>query len=976
MAEAGVSIPGSCYWGWNSFHSLGKFLLSWVSNSELCVVWMRSGRGIWLAVGLVSFFAPLRGAGQVSAAPSTGHGCSLTQPSFSSDAPNIFNDRQEQDLGDALAELEEADLRLAPPLANDELTRIGEKLLSTLPPTGMHYRFRMYDSGEINGFSLAGGRVYISRKLIAAVKNEDELAGVLAHEIGHLSTHQTAIEMTRAFRIRLGITQVGNRADIFAKVHQFFSTPAKPKENEDTERKDQLSADRVALYAMVRAGYAPESFVSFLDEMMLNKGKTGSWLSNVFGLTGEASQRYASAKKLIATLPPGCTQRKADAQPAADFVAWHKSVVEERVKTVAEGATGDRPVKLDPPLRPSLWRVRFSPDGRFLLAQDESNISVVSRQTGKELFHIDAPNANGAEFTPDSERVVFHDPALRVETWEIASGKRTGVKELVVYDGCRESMLAPDGRTLVCITVVEKYDSMNVGLKLIDVESGKPFYENAKFYEPGFAQQFNIELQSLLGNDNVAAMDMSPGGHYLLVVAGFSVFAYDLEKREGLSLGGKLKGLSERRMTFVGPDELCVVGDLKGNGLFQTNFLSFPDGRLIKQGEIGNQSFYGVTKGNYMKASPIKDYAVGILDLDKQVYKAASKTEAVDVWEPYLASESAKGGLELSQLGVNGAQQLPLTVGSLPAPRSATFSRDGKYLAVSLKSRAAIWNLETGKQLSLIRPFRTVWVDDDDRLLGEFPKFRDKEPMIGSMTLSAMTFKDLGKLELEDWQYRGLQYRFKPMGKGKATDHHATLVVKKLETQAAAWSKDFPKETPACWQAEDNRLVLAWDLSNDAAKAEIKSNAALQREASAFKDAKKGLLLETVNLDTGAPLEQVVVPEADLTGGANDERRAQVSGEIVLVRGEHGNTEIYRLDTGAKVGEFFGSPVATDAGLTLIAAVNRADEILLVDERDGKELERFTLGSPVRLARIVTGAQKTLLVLTADQVVHRLPLPE
>ena len=448
---------------------------------------MRDSRR-WLTPTFVLCVLPWMACAQ----PVPAQDCSLAAPSFASDAPNIFNDRQEQDLGDALAELEEADLRLAPPLANDELTRVGEKLLATLPPTGVHYRFRMYDSGEINGFSLAGGRVYISRKLIAAVKNEDELAGVLAHEIGHISTHQTAIEMTRAFRIRLGVTQVGDRADIFAKVHQFFSTPAKPKENEDTERKDQLSADRVALYAVVRAGYAPESFVSFLNESMVNNGKTGSWLSNVFGLTSESNQRYKTALKLIATLPPGCKDRKADAESSADFAAWHRSVVEERVKTVAEGATGDAPLKLEPQLRPSLWRVRFSPDGRFLLAQDESNISVVSRQTGKELFHIDAPNANGAEFTPDSQHLVFHDPALRVETWEIASGKRTGVKELVVYDGCRESMLAPDGKTLVCMTMVEKGESMHVGLKLIDVESGKPFYENPKFYEPGFGAQFNI----------------------------------------------------------------------------------------------------------------------------------------------------------------------------------------------------------------------------------------------------------------------------------------------------------------------------------------------------------------------------------------------------------------------------------------------------------------------------------------------------
>jgi len=59
-----------------------------------------------------------------------------------------------------------------------------------------------------------------------------------------------------------------------------------------------------------------------------------------------------------------------------------------------------------------------------------------------------------------------------------------------------------------------------------------------------------------------------------------------------------------------------------------------------------------------------------------------------------------------------------------------------------------------------------------------------------------------------------------------------------------------------------------------------------------------------------------------------------------------------------------------------VAAVNREDEVLLVDERSGKELKRFTLGSPVRLARIVAGKETLLLVLTADQVVHRLALPQ
>ena len=197
-----------------------------------------------------------------------------------------------------------------------------------------------------------------------------------------------------------------------------------------------------------------------------------------------------------------------------------------------------------------------------------------------------------------------------------------------------------------------------------------------------------------------------------------------------------------------------------------------------------------------------------------------------------------------------------------------------------------------------------------------------------------------------------------------------------MGSQEVAWSRDYPHETPACWPAEDDRMVLAWDLSNDTARSEIKNHPQLQHQADMLKDRKKGLLLETVVPLTGAPLQQVIIPEADLTHGFNDQRRAIVSGDLVLVRGEHGNTTIYSLESGAKVGEFFGFTVASDAKAGVVAVENREEEILFVDEHSGKELQRFTLGSPVRGARIVGDKEKVLLVVTADQVVHRVPLPK
>jgi hypothetical protein len=52
------------------------------------------------------------------------------------------------------------------------------------------------------------------------------------------------------------------------------------------------------------------------------------------------------------------------------------------------------------------------------------------------------------------------------------------------------------------------------------------------------------------------------------------------------------------------------------------------------------------------------------------------------------------------------------------------------------------------------------------------------------------------------------------------------------------------------------------------------------------------------------------------------------------------------LMAAGKVGEFFGIPAATDASTGIVAGVNRDNEVLLVDERTGKEMRRFTLASP------------------------------
>lgn len=919
--------------------------------------------------------------------------CTVELPSFTASAQNIFNDRQEQDLGDILAEYIEPDLRLAPQSAAERLTRIGQRLLATLPPTGVHYTFRIYDSGEINAFSVVGGHVYVSRKLIAAARSEDELAGVLAHEIGHISTHQEAIVFTRAFRVRLGVTQVSDRADILARIHQLFSTPRKMYEVDDTEDKREILADRVALYAMVRAGYAPRSYPSFFDQASVNKGKKGSWLSDFFGKTGENAQRYRAALKLVDELPETCQHR----QPAVNdsFAGWQSGIVQEPGKEASEGIDGDRPVVLDPPLRPSFSRIRFSPDGHFLLAQDESGIVVADKDAAKALFRIDAAEAEEAQFTPDSKSVVFHDSKLRIEKWNVASGTRTSVKELVVFGGCNQTLLTPDGKTLACAFVNAHGDYLRLGVRLIDVESGKPFFEKEDFFEPGiyssYAYRLWLAVEYQYEEDDLMNMLASADGKYLLLVAGDRVLAYELATRQPVALGNGLKKLSQARMSFLGNDHLYAVFERKNNGMYAARILTFPDGLPVKESEIANQQVEPVGKGEAIMIHPLKDYAAAIFDPIQGKVLVAAKLPAIDAWNNTIALEDAMGGMAVAEIGLPGSKHITPMPGPMPVAQSAAFSSDGKYLAVSLKNRATLWSLESGKQLKTVRPFRSAWIDDEHKLFGLFPKYFTHDPAVLELTLEPFQSDELAKQddkEPEFFQYRDLQLSFKPMGKANAEARdsagrafmpvrHATLEVKKMGTQAVLWSRDYPDLRPALWPADDNRLVLVWNLTSDTAKTEIKNHPALQKQMEALKEKKKkGLLIETVLPETGAPLEQAIVPAADLRRGLWNSRETWVTGKFVLARGAERVTAIYLLQDGTEEGEFFGEPVATDSALGMIAAVNRENEIRLVDEQNGRELKRYTFASPVRLARFMGGKDSKLLVLTADQVLHRLPLPE
>ena len=229
--------------------------------------------------------------------------CSLPQGLKSVTEHNLFTEQQEEWLGEVMEKEIRSDFNVIDD-ADNYLQKVADRLQAQLPPSSTHYRFVIIDSPELNSFGLVGGRIFIHRRMIAFAQNEDELATLLGHEMGHMVDHHVVLRFSDFFR-QMGVTSLGDRADVLKHWKDFEDNARKIKHMDDEKREaeEQVIADRIAFYALVRAGYDPEKGIAFFDRLFQTKGKPGSFWSEFFGTTN--SQRQTSARDAEIGAAPG-----------------------------------------------------------------------------------------------------------------------------------------------------------------------------------------------------------------------------------------------------------------------------------------------------------------------------------------------------------------------------------------------------------------------------------------------------------------------------------------------------------------------------------------------------------------------------------------------------------------------------------------------------------------------------------------------
>jgi WD40 repeat protein len=888
---------------------------------------------------------------------------------------NIFNERQEMDLGDVVAEHVQRNYRVIDDTVSDYLQRIGDRLVAQLPASALKYRFLLVDLPEANAFTLAGGRVFVTRKLVAATKSEDELAGVLSHELGHNLMRDLPIRYTYLFEKVLGVNEVGDRKDIFEKYHQYLENYARKagslKVKNREEQEGQLDADRVALYVTAQAGYAPQAVSQFWDRLTETKGKTGSAFANLFGFTKPEQVRLREMLKQANELPKSCLGSRTTETLAA-YEKWRMSVVAYTGLGHREALRGVLARKvLDPPLRSDIGHLRFSPDGKYVLAQDDASIYVLSRQPFEILFHFDAPEAYPAKFSPDSESIVFYDRKLHVEKWSISDEARTDLQELVISKPCLDTTLSPDGKLLACF-------DLTGNLTFYDVDGGGEAYQKKNFFSLEALTIWDyFAIQRAMNSEQESSyvrMHFSPDGRYFLAARGEKRICVDVNSRTAISIPYSVQRLLGWSFAFLGSDRLAGLEGAKGE---KSAVVRFPSGEKLADLNLGVTSVHGPTRGDYILLRPIDKYPVGVYDLTRKKIVMANQQSALDIYDREYVAERRNGELGLYSADKDSALAIVTLPRSTLGPlRVKAVSPDQKWLAISERNRGAVWSLERNERIFHVRGFRGAFFGDDGILYADFPKYREDERNVARLSLATKEISLGAKIEeARAWQYGEFMVQTKPAKKGGVSWQNVALEVSDARTGKVLWTRAFPKEAPSTSVSErEGTLALVWRVDEDSAKEEIKNDPALKSRVDALKEKKGAHLILLVDARTGKPLSKLLV---ETGAGSFYILSVRTTGDMAIIADSQNRTLLYSLSSGEQVAKAFGSSAALARATGLLCVANEPGKLALYDLRQVKgafePVQRLVFASPVSLAEFSADG-KRLFVLTNDQTTYILDM--
>jgi predicted Zn-dependent protease len=219
---------------------------------------------------------------------------------------NFYSLEREMALGKQLAqEVERSSKLIDDPVVTEYVNRVGQNLVRN-SDSRVPFTIKVIDSDVVNAFALPGGFFYVNSGLILRAQEESELAGVMGHEIAHVCARHGTKNATKGELMQL--------ASIPAMIFIPYSMAgyamyeglnlAIPLTFLKFSRDAEREADFLGLQYMYKAGYDPNSYVTFFERIQADEKRHPGTIPKVFSTHPPTPDRIENAQKEIARILP------------------------------------------------------------------------------------------------------------------------------------------------------------------------------------------------------------------------------------------------------------------------------------------------------------------------------------------------------------------------------------------------------------------------------------------------------------------------------------------------------------------------------------------------------------------------------------------------------------------------------------------------------------------------------------------------
>jgi beta-barrel assembly-enhancing protease len=215
-----------------------------------------------------------------------------------------IDQKEEAQLGAEYAREIQREVRLIrDPALTARLDALGQQLVRRADGTGRKYTFYLVDSPEVNAFAIPGGHIFVNRGLVESADQASEFAGVLGHEIAHV-TERHGIEQMEKRRgagavVTLVYVLLGREPSGVEQVAiQAGGAAVFARYGRNAERE----ADQRAVQVLPAAGYDPEGVATFFEDLLEQQQREPGLLDSFFASHPTSQERVRNARALIQTL--------------------------------------------------------------------------------------------------------------------------------------------------------------------------------------------------------------------------------------------------------------------------------------------------------------------------------------------------------------------------------------------------------------------------------------------------------------------------------------------------------------------------------------------------------------------------------------------------------------------------------------------------------------------------------------------------